>query len=97
MTRYYVRYNHTREWYDWNSEPEQLRRETSKNLLMILDAETEPEARKAVRESVEFTDKIEIVSVSTTVPTGFEFLANKELGFYAPLTRTEKRNINWMV
>lgn len=86
MTRYYVRYDHTTEWYDWNSIPEQMRRNTDKNHLSVIDVETESEAREAVRTAVEFTDKNKITSVSTEPPKGLEFLADMELGFYAPST-----------
>lgn len=89
MTRYYVRYDHIREYAEWN-EPEGLRRETEEGLLTVIDAETEEEARKAVREQVEFTDKNKIVSVSTEPPRGMEFLNDKPLGFYKVVPKSER-------
>ena len=90
MTRYYVYYNHTSEWADWNSVPERLRRETFNNQLMVVDAESETEARKAVREAVKFTDTNEIVSVSTDPPAGLNFLADKPMGFYKAVPKSER-------
>lgn len=90
MTRYYVRYDHTTEWYDWNSIPDRMRWKTDKNQLAVVDAETEEEARNAVKEQVEFTDKNKIVSVSTEPPAGLSFLADKPMGFYKPVPKSER-------
>lgn len=89
MTRYYVIYDHIREYAEWN-EPEGLRWETEKGLLAVIDAETEAEAQKVVMEDVEFTDKNKIVSVSTEPPAGLSFLADKPMGFYKPVPKSER-------
>jgi len=93
MTRYYVRYNHTRESVNWETTPASKRFEASNNLLMIVDTESENMARKIVADSVEFTDSNKIVSVSAEAPKGMEYLGNKEIGFFAPLSEAEKKNI----
>lgn len=89
MTRYYVIYDHIREYAEWN-EPEGLRWKTEKGLLAVIDAETEAEARKAVMEDVEFTDKNKIISASTVPPKGMEFLNDKPLGFYKAVPKSER-------
>lgn len=68
MTKYYVVYNYTMEWMDWETTPPSVKTETTPNCLMVVEAETPEEAAEIVRKKAKYTDKNDIVGVSTEDP-----------------------------